>query len=414
MADPNALPNKELEDLNAKIREKVQNVLKNIDTKSINQEVKTKIDAMNLSTSNVEVGDDEKWTGTAFIPNRRYVDSLPKDYKEKVYLYYDIFRDNPELVSDYVETLKKNGSEKAAKEAGTSNVLFYPKKLKKYIKANAENFDENTEKRWEYYDYFGDHNYNIQIREDDFGRAYQKEWLGKKWTKTKLGAVEAVGDSARFLTKTIAEVVAAVGPENASNAVEWIEANWPRADDIQYQNKLRPFAQDSLIQNMADEVTKFGISTLLGAKLLKALGWGATKVAPGTAKKITDWYIKRLPAKTKAGKEIADSFGNIKYASSIAQKAGGWGLPIAVKYGLGRTLTSETVPGEKHTETFAEGFGFMPTLTREQYEKMTGKEKAIYSLKKKLIHGAEGTVLIGGLTKAIGRTGHICLPHKGL
>ena len=243
------------------------------------------------------------------------------------------------------------------------------------------------------------------MREDDFGRDYQKEWLGKKWTKTKLGAVEAVGDTTRFLTKTIAEVVGAVGPENASNAVEWIEANWPRADDIQYQNKLKPFAQDSLIQNMADEVTKFGISTLLGGKLIKALGWGATKVAPGTTKKITDWYIQRLPKTTKAGKEIADSFGNIKYASSIAQKAGGWGLPIAVKYGLGRTLTSETVPGEKHTETFAEGFGFMPTLTREQYEKMTGKEKAIYSLKKKLIHGAEGTVLIGGLTKAIGKGG---------
>ena len=102
MADPNALPNKELEDLNAKIREKVQNVLKNIDTTSINQKVKTKIDEMNLSTSNVEVGDDEKWTGTTFISNRRYVDSLPKDYKEKVYLYYDIFRDNPELVADYV------------------------------------------------------------------------------------------------------------------------------------------------------------------------------------------------------------------------------------------------------------------------------------------------------------------------
>jgi len=133
MADPSAFPNKELEDLNKKIKEKVQNVLKNIDTNSINQNVKTKIDEMNLSTSNVEVGDDEKWTGTAFVPNRKYVDSLPKDYKEKVYLYYDIFRDNPDLVTDYVTTLKQWGSEKAAKEAGTTNPLFYTNKNLKNI-----------------------------------------------------------------------------------------------------------------------------------------------------------------------------------------------------------------------------------------------------------------------------------------
>ena len=74
-------------------------------------------------------------------------------------------------------------------------------------------------------------------------------------------------------------------------------------------------------------------------------------------------------------------------------------LPVAVKYGIGRTLTS---PGKKDT-TFAEGFGFMPPLDRESNgTKMTSKERAVESLKRKLIHGAEGTVLISGLTKAIG------------
>ena len=33
---------------------------------------------------------------------------------------------------------------------------------------------------------------------------------------------------------------------------------------------------------------------------------------------------------------------------------------------------------------------------------MTKKDRAVESLKRKLIHGAEGTVLISGLTKAIG------------
>ena len=58
-------------------------------------------------------------------------------------------------------------------------------------------------------------------------------------------------------------------------------------------------------------------------------------------KKITERIAKQAPKTTKAGKEIADSFGNIKYASSIAQKMGGWGLPVAVKYGIGRTITSD-------------------------------------------------------------------------
>ena len=110
MADPNAFPNKELEDLNLKIKEKVKNVLKNIDTESINQKVKTKLEELNLPTSTTEVGDDEEWTGTTFIPNKKYVNALPSDYKEKIYRYYDIFRENPEVVSEYVSILQKHGS----------------------------------------------------------------------------------------------------------------------------------------------------------------------------------------------------------------------------------------------------------------------------------------------------------------
>ena len=47
---------------------------------------------------------------------RNYVNSLPSDYKKKAELYLDIFRDIPELVKDYLTTLKQFGSEKAAKE----------------------------------------------------------------------------------------------------------------------------------------------------------------------------------------------------------------------------------------------------------------------------------------------------------
>ena len=70
-------------------------------------------------------------------------------------------------------------------------------------------------------------------------------------------------------------MAAAVGSDNAADAVEWLEANWPRADDLIYPNNLQPFAQDSTIQHLTDELAQFGIDTVLGGKLLKAFKWGA-------------------------------------------------------------------------------------------------------------------------------------------
>ena len=398
MADPTAFPNLDTEKLNLDIKKSIEKIKKNLNIDQIKADVKKDIEVIkgDLEAQGLFKGD------VLSSEQRNYVNALPSDYKKKAELYLDIFRNNPDLVSDYLTTLKQFGSEKAAKEAGADNPLFYTSKIKKYLKENVDKYDEDTQKRWEYYNYFGEHDYNIQIREDDYARKYQKEWLGKWSTKAKLGITEAAVDTTRAISKTLLEVAAAVGSDNAADAVEWLEANWPRADDLIYPNNLQPFAQDSTIQHLTDELTQFGIDTVLGGKLLKAFKWGAKKVAPGTFKKIADKIKTQKPLKSKTGKEVADSFGNIKYASSIAQKAGGWGLPVAVKYGLGRTITSETDPTAKGSTTFSEGFGFMPTLTKEQYERMTSKDKAIYSLKKKLIHGAEGTVLIGGLTKAIG------------
>jgi len=402
MADPTAFPNLDLEKINADVKASVEKIKKDLNIDQLKKDIQADVETIkkDLESQGLIKGD------VLSSEQRNYVNSLPSDYKKKAELYLDIFRNNSDLVSDYLTTLKQFGSEKAAKEAGADNPLFYTSKIKKYLKENIDKYDEETQKRWEYYNAFGEHEYNTKIREDDYGRKYQKEWLGKWRTKAKLGITEAGVDTARVLSKTLLEVASAVGSDNAANAVEWLEANWPRADDLTYPNNLRPFDQDSTIQHFTDELTQFGIDTVLGGKLVKVFKWGFKKVAPGTFKKIAD-RIKTQKPQTIKGKEVADQFGNIKYASSIAQKAGGWGLPVAVKYGLGRTITSETDPTAKGSTTFSEGFGFMPTITREQYEKMTSKDKAIYSLKKKLIHGAEGTVLIGGLTKAIGVGGKV-------
>ena len=390
MADPNAFSNKELEDLNVNIKKEIEAIKKNLNLDQLKKEISTSVEE-----TKKELVEEGLIKGDLLSSeDRSYVNTLPSDYKNKALRYLDIFRDHPEIVSDYLNILKKHGSEKDAKKAGTDNILFYPKKIKKYIDDNVETITEDTQKRWEFLDYFGDHDYDVKIREDDFAKKYQKEWLGKWTTKTKLGIAEATHDSVRAISKVIGMVADKVGPENAKSAVDWIEANWPVADDITYPNKLRPFDQDSAIQNLITDLAQFGIDIYTGGRLIKTFKWGAKKLAPGQFKKIAERVTKQKPKVDKAGREIADSFGNIKFASSIAQKMGFWGLPV--KYGIGRAITSD----EKDV-TFTEGFGFMPTPTREQWNNMTKKERAVESLKRKLIHGAEGTVLIAGLTKGI-------------
>jgi len=412
MADPNAFPNKELEDLNAQIKKKVENVLKNIDTDSINQKIKTKLEELNLPTSTTEVGDDEVWTGATFIPNKKYVNALPSDYKEKIYRYYDIFRENPEVVSEYVSILQKFGNEKDAKEAGTDNVLFYPNKVLTHISNNPEKFSEDTQTRWFTYTnpLQGSDSYDLAYRQDKIGKKKQFEHYGKTSTKIISGLAETGYETIRGLAGTIAKVIDAVGPENAKSAVEYIQNNLPRADEITYPNKSRPFDQESIIQDITHEVSQFAVDVYLAGKLIKGIVGSAGIIAPGKIKSLTNYLTKQAPATTKAGKEIADSFGNIKYASSIAQKMRFWGLPV--KYGIGHAITGEdkaaTITESASELAAAQGWTkepLVPYKDREFYDKMTKKEQAIYLLKRKLIHGAEGTLLIGGLTKAIGWTG---------
>ena len=76
-------------------------------------------------------------------------------------------------------------------------------------------------------------------------------------TKIISGLAEPVLDTGREITRWAAMLIDAVGPDNAVNALDYIENNWPRADDIQYPNKSQPFNQDSAIQELTDELTQF-------------------------------------------------------------------------------------------------------------------------------------------------------------
>ena len=430
MADQNTFPNSELENENKKIEKKIFDI--NAIIKKRLEENKNSDNAVDINklieerlkgnTSDTEASDVNKKISERLgidvstlgktndiisDEDRSYVNTLGTKDHEKVLLYLDIFRDNPEIVTDYLQTIKKWGSEKAAKEAGSDSLLLYPKKISKVIKENPEQFTEASAKRFSFYNDLGEHLHNIQIREDQWGRKYQKEWLGKKRTKAGLAVAEALGDSARGLTLTLSGLIDRVGPENAVSAVEWIEANWPKADDIKYPNKLSPFAQESLFADLVQGLAQFGIDVYLGGRILKAFKWSIGKVAPGWVSQTTKELSKKKPKLDKYGKEIADEFGNIKYASSIAQRMGFWGLPV--KYGIGSALTddrpqdmliSEVATQAAHQYGLTEE-NLIPLKDKEWYEKLTKKEKASYILKRKLLHGVEGVALFAGLTKAI-------------
>ena len=411
MADPKAFPDKEKENQNEAVDKKIDRILGNIDFKAIDKRIEKKLQGQNerIEKTLIEQGLIEP--DLLSSEDRKYVESLPSDYRSKALRYLDIFRDNPELVTEYLQTLKKFGSEKDAKKAGATNVLFYPNKVSKHITDNADIYDEETQKRW--FTYSNPLNpvgiYDLAYRVDKEGRKIQKEHYNKTSTKWIHGITEPVHDSVRALTKVIAGLVDTVGPSNTKSAVDYLEANWPKFDDITYPNKDKPSAhlKDSWSTEAISDLTQFGIDYYLGGKLFKFFGAAYGKAKPGQIKKITEHVTKRKP-KTDApwykpwqkGKPVADSFGNIKYASSIAQKME---IPIfAAKYGTGRALTSETTPGEEKAQTFSQGFGWLPTISRQEYNKMTKREQAVYRLKHSLIHGGEGSLLIGGLTKAIG------------
>ena len=383
MADKNFFPNKELEDKNAILKRKVEEIMSQINEKIDLESIKKQADESVKIINQKLIDQGLKEPDLLTSDERSYVNTLPADYKDNTLRYLDIFRDNPDVVKDYISVVKKYGSIKAAKEAGETNILLYPNKRLKFVADNPDLFSEGTVDRLTAFELQGAKSYDLAYREDDIAKAKQKEYYGKTSTKILSGLVEPVLDTTREVTKFGALLVDAVGPENAQSALEYIENNWPKADDIQYPNKSRPFDQDSAIQELTDELTQFGIDTYLGGKLIKMFGKISKKVFPGTTKKIVDKISKKKAKTDKSGKVLTDQFGNIKYASSIAQKMGFWGLPV--KYGIGRSITADT-----DKPTFAEGFGFLPPVDEAELSKLSNRKKAVEILKRKLIHGGEG------------------------
>ena len=351
----------------------INDVVNNVGTQNINKE--TQEDIKELNPDSVV----ENKLPTSEL--RSFVRSLPENEKDNVLRYLDVFRNNNAPVVSYIEDIKKYGSVKKAKEAGATSGLLNPNK---FLKDFSKEGDEEDLNRFTSNLILGNEIYDVSKRDDFVGQQRQKEYLSSKKTKAMRGVGMAIEESARETFRTVAALSDAGFNTEILN---FLEQNWPAVE------KSREG-----VEQLAEDLTQFGISIFAGKKILNGFG----KIARLTGNKFdsTRKILDRFDKTLKKGKVVKDKSGNIKLRSSIAQKLGYWGVGGAVAYGVGEAVTG----GSEDDKTIlgdVKPFGIgTEKLELKDTEGLTGRAKATQILANKLKYGADGTALVGGLTVA--------------
>lgn len=358
------------EKLNTNIQDIIDNALKNIKVGEVKKDIVPGIKKAN--PINVKLPNDIQ----------SYIITLPDKDKDKVLRYVDIFRDDPSPVIEYVNDLKKFGSEAEAKKQGSTARLMNPYNVD-WIKKQDKEIDEDT-KRFLRYSLHGSDIYDISDRSDAIGEQKQTEFYNRKLVKIVRGPLLEAQSAARGIAKTGAAIVDLV-PYLNTDLVNYIEAHW---DEV-------PRTREGL-EKFSGDIAEFGISYVTGKKLLQGLGFFSNKAAPGITKKIVQTF-------TPAKKNTADKLVS---TSDIAQKAGYWGKATemgkyfvegGIAYGVGSVLTRDD---ERDRTILGDNFDLLDATKITETKGLVGREKAAETLKNKLKFGAEGTALMGGLTVA--------------
>jgi hypothetical protein len=345
----------------------INETINSVGTENINQDTQENIKELNPDS----VVENKLPTSEL----KSFVRSLPENEKDDVLRYLDIFRNNNAPVVSYIEDIKKYGSVKKAKEAGATSGLLNPNK---FLKEFSKEGDEEDLSRFTSNLILGNEIYDQTKRDDFVGQQRQKEYLSSKKTKAMRGVGMAMEESARETFRTIAAMTDA---GFNTEMLDFLEQNWPAVE------KSR-----AGVEQLAEDLTQLGISFYGGKKIINLFGKISKKVAPDFTRNV----VKRL----QKGKVAKDKSGNIKVRSSIAQKAGYWGVGGAVAYGIGEVVTGgseddKTILGDVQPL----GIG-TDKLRLEDTEGLSGRDKATKVLKNKLKYGADGTALVGGLTIA--------------
>jgi len=118
------------------VQKLIQDSLKQIEADKINPETKDSIKSFNPDL----IGENKLPTTEL----KNYVRSLPTKEKDKVLRYIDIFRNDITPVVEYINDVRKYGTEKEAKKQGATSGLLNPNK---YLKEFAKTGDQEDLER---------------------------------------------------------------------------------------------------------------------------------------------------------------------------------------------------------------------------------------------------------------------------
>jgi hypothetical protein len=407
----------------------VTEILNNVD-QNIVPSVEEKI--KDSSTEEYSIEEKKDYTKSKILNNKEvdYIDNIKSDkQRNDIMRLKDVFRDNPQFVTEYLNAIKKYGSVEKAKEAGSGAALLQGDRylfslakdnpslradVKRYglLKLyNNQNINFNPFVEGSTAIMGGDDRYDREIRIDEYGRLRKKAYESELLVKTRKGAEIAIKKGARGTSIVAAALFDALPKGNESNIVSYIESRWPEVKDSREG-----------VEELAEDLTQMGISFILGKKILKLFGKAAGKVAPGYTKRVIDAL-----AKSKTYGQTG-TIPNVKNVSNIAQKYGSWSLPGTARtlqkfgegtlaYGIGEYITRDDSTDKTLTDATGESINLSPfagstkvnseamqallNTSMEETKKLTGKKKAAAILRNRLKFAKEGTALIGGLNIAL-------------
>ena len=281
---------------------------------------------------------------------------------------FSIFNQDNKLVKQYLKEVSETGS----------STLFSDTKNLSYIKANSHPEDF---KKYQDFLYLGKGMYDFTYRgKEEAGKLATRKIATNKLVQPFVGFGVGIYNAYQGGAE-----LAAVGLDLSGlteNSLRNLEKAFPALD----------------LEELYGEGSG-GISKAVAVLTQYGLGFGV-------AKKIVTGLLKRAGKVTVAGATVAsavDKYAKInKYtqgSTSLAKFGGYWALPATI---------GDTVVSNQSNITLGEIFGdsksgnlLKKTLANSKLidlDGLTGKERAAAVLKNKLIFGAEGAALFGGMT----------------
>ena len=307
---------------------------------------------------------NEKNTGRA-IPSNEYkkkIRKLPK--RGDIERLYEIFNQDTSIVEEHIDQLLTTGE---------STVFNDLNKVKE--KVHPDNYKKYTD-----FLYLGNSLYDLTYRSNE---AAGKQKLRTLIKKPYIQPIVGVSAGVYNAYQGAAELIAVIGDTTGltEDALAKLEKAMPALDlEEIYGQGSGSFAK--AVSVLAQYGLGWSIARKIVTKILKKAG----------KKKIAGKTLSETAEKISKGSKIG------KYSTNLAKFGAYWALPAAI---------GDTVVSNQSNMTLGDIFGskdggkLKQVLAKSKtidLTGLTGKERAAAVLKNKLIFGAEGTALFGGIS----------------